>query len=184
MVILIISTASVAFAAEPQDANIRSQGCTGPVGTGWGVCGDEVTGLLGLTPEQICEQRQDGKSLAQIAESQGVSEEALVDAILTCRQDSLQQMVESGRLTQEQANLRLEVMEQNIVKAINRTAIGPPTDPEWRGCGPAGGKMMQRNMITNQQKELRTNQGFSGGEPGTGTGTGPGMMNRFGKASP
>lgn len=42
----------------------------------------KVAELLKLTPEEIREQRQDGKSLAQIAVSANVTKEALINFIM------------------------------------------------------------------------------------------------------
>jgi hypothetical protein len=62
-------------------------------------------------------------------------------------------------MTQEQANLISEVMEQNIQAAVNRTTLGPPDNRGANGCG----------------------QGKSYGE--SGAGAGPGMMQRFGRST-
>jgi hypothetical protein len=57
---------------------------------------DEVSQLLGLTPEQIREQRQAGQSLVQIAAAKNVTEDALIDAIMAEKQESIRELVAAG----------------------------------------------------------------------------------------
>ena len=169
--LLVIGTAAAAFAAGPQDPTVCPQDCTGPRGAGWGQGGiiynEDVTNLLGLTTEEIQAQRQEGKSLAHIAADKGVSEDDLVNAILSDRKAALQDRVEDGILTQEQADQRLEIMKENVQDAISRTTLGPPEN---------------RGFFGNGQQGLRSGQcRFNNGEPGTGSG--PGMMQRFGRGN-
>jgi hypothetical protein len=102
-------------------------------GQGWGgghgaICSETVSELLGLTHEEIETQRHDGKSLVEIAEAQGVRADALVEAILDAKGEAVQQKVEDGSLTQEQANLMLQQMEQRTIQMVNRATVGPPDD--------------------------------------------------------
>ena len=87
---------------------------------------------MGLTLEEIQAQRHDGRSLVEIATVQGVSEDAFVEAILAEKQAIVQERVETGILSQEQADLILPQMEQRTLEAITRTTVGPMTD---RGSG-------------------------------------------------
>jgi hypothetical protein len=113
---------------------------------GWGhhgeqgfLCSDVVADLLGLTHEEVHAQRLEGKSLAEIAAAQGVSEDALVAAIMAAKVDFVQQRVEADILGQEQADLILQQMEQRIYQMVNQTALGPG---EYGGaCGFGVGEM-------------------------------------------
>ncbi len=98
----------------------RGMGGFGRGGFGWAGGGmwtmfDTAAEALGLTPEELFAELRAGKSPAEIAEEQGVDVEALYDAMNAARgeamQQALQQAVEDGRLTQEQADQMLERLE-------------------------------------------------------------------------
>jgi len=165
-VILAIAIAVPVAAAGPNGAG-------GNGGQGAGGVAESVTGLLGLTPEQIQEQRQAGKSLVEIAEAQGVSQEALVEALLKDRQVTLQEMVEAGTITQLQADQRLAQMKERIELAVNRTTTGAP---EWAGNGVQGQNSGKKGM--KRQGGFGNNSADCTGTPGSCTGAG--KMNRFG----
>jgi hypothetical protein len=69
---------------------------------------DAVAEALGLTPEELFAELHAGKSLAEVAEAQGVEMETLQDAMQAARVEAIQQAVEDGTLTQEQADRMLE----------------------------------------------------------------------------
>jgi len=132
----------------------RAQG--GLVGT--------VAEILGLDRAKVLEQRHSGRSLAEIAEAQGVNKDQLVQEVLEERQGILNQMVQEGRITQEQADLCLENMKQRVEYSINRTSVGPPP---WAGKGSGNG----------QAARARGN-GFGQAGMGRGLGLGNGGNNR------
>lgn len=72
-----------------------------------GEAGQEVADLLGLTPEELREQLQGDATLADLAADAGVTTEALVDAMLSGMREHLAERVESGDITQEEADERL-----------------------------------------------------------------------------
>ena len=91
---------------------------------------------LGLTVEQFQAERDAGKTLAQIAEEQGVSLDDVQAAMQTAREAEIQQMVADGTITQAQADAML----------ANTPGIGGPGDglcdgvPDPRGGGFPGGR--------------------------------------------
>ncbi len=100
--------------------------CGGGLGLqGLGADATVVTDLLGLTADQIRTLRAEGKSLAEIAATKGVSEDALVAAILKAHQDAVNAAVTAGRITQAQAELVLENMELRIRAMVTSSSIGP-----------------------------------------------------------
>jgi hypothetical protein len=150
---------------------------TGSVQTGSSTI-DVVSKLLGLTPEQIQEQRQAGKSLLQIAATKNVTEVALVDAIMADKEAAVQKLVTAGTITQEQADLRLAQMRERVELAVNRTATGRP---EW-----AAGNGNGQNGVCNGTGVMRQSNGQGNQENCTGTPgtcTGSGKMMRAGRAS-
>ena len=91
----------------------RGMGGFGRGGFGWAGGGqwtmfDTAAEALGLTPEELFAELHAGKSLDDIAEAKGVDVQTVYDAMSAARgeamQQALQQAVEDGRLTQEQAD--------------------------------------------------------------------------------
>ncbi len=86
---------------------------------------EPVAKLLGLQPADVAAERQDGKSLAQIAQTKGVSEDKLVETILADREATLDARVKAGTLSAEQEQLMLERMQTQVKAAVERTTVGP-----------------------------------------------------------
>jgi len=91
----------------------RGMGGFGRGGFGWAGGGqwtmfDTAAEALGLTPEELFAELHAGKSLDDIAEAKGVDVQTVYDAMSAARgeamQQALQQAVEDGRITQEQAD--------------------------------------------------------------------------------
>ena len=72
---------------------------------------DTTAEVLGLTPEELFAELHAGKSLAEVAEAQGVDTQALQDAMHAARVEAIQQAVEDGTLTQDQAERLLDRLE-------------------------------------------------------------------------
>ena len=70
------------------------------------------------SPESFFAELHEGKTLEEIAEKQGVEIEDVHDAINAARgeamRDAIEQAVENGRITQEQADWLLEGLEQGF----------------------------------------------------------------------
>jgi Spy/CpxP family protein refolding chaperone len=86
---------------------------------------DEVAKVLGMTSDQIRDLRQDGESLVQIAATKNVKEQELVGAIMALKKAEVQDRVAAGTITQDQADLMLQRMQENTSQAVNRTSTGP-----------------------------------------------------------
>ncbi len=63
-----------------------------------------VSDLLAMTPGQLLDAELGGQTLQDIATEKGVSEQQLTDAIQATRKASLDQAVQDGRMTQQQAD--------------------------------------------------------------------------------
>jgi len=98
--------------------------CGEAVQKGFGVISEAIQNLLGMSREEIQEERQEGSSLLEIAESKDVTEEELIETILEAKKDRLDEAVENGCLTQDQADERLELMEERIEEKINNSNCG------------------------------------------------------------
>lgn len=106
----------------------------GRVCQGAGVVSDAITELLGMTQEEIYAERAAGKTLSEIAAEQGMTDQQLIDAMLSGQQVAIAQAVDDGRLTQEQADWMLAKME-----AMAPFKLSNPIGPG--GMHAAGGGM-------------------------------------------
>ena len=102
----------------------------GAGGPAWGgqASLDVVSKLTGLTVEEIRTLRQDGRSLSQIAQSKGISEETLIKEILAAKKTVLDAQVSAGTLTQAQADLMYKNMSDQVKESVTRTTTGPNED--------------------------------------------------------
>jgi hypothetical protein len=69
---------------------------------------------LGLSVEQLRERLENGRSLADVAESEGKSVDGLKQAILDEARENLDEAVAEERLTREQADAALERLEARV----------------------------------------------------------------------
>lgn len=144
-------------------------------GNGVGSCDAAVSELLGLTPEQICDLRQEGKSLVQIAADKGITEAQLVAKIMETKKAAVEAKVANGTLTRERADVMLQQMEKNTIQAVNRTTCGRPADKS-NGNGQAG-----QGTGPGQMRRYGASENVNGNQnQGTCSGTGAGAMYRRG----
>jgi hypothetical protein len=80
---------------------------------------DATAQALGLTPEQLFAELHAGKSLADIAQAQGVDLQKVQDAINAARiqamKDAINQAVKDGKISQAQADWLLQGLEQGFL---------------------------------------------------------------------
>lgn len=102
---------------------------------------DVAAETLGITREELVAQLDDDTSIADVAAAQGVPAEEIVNAVVAQAEERLQQAVEAGRLTQDEANERLTQLRENVTTRINEPGLPerPPHDGGPRGGGPGGG---------------------------------------------
>ena len=91
------------------------------------------------------------------------------------REAGIQASLSAGTSTRERADVMLQNMEQNIVRAVNRTTIGQPA---WAGAGGNVKGTCSGLQIGNQRDINGTGYGESG------PGTEPGNMNKWGESLP
>lgn len=95
---------------------------------------DALAELTGQEPADLYAELQEGKTLLEVAQAHGVSADQLVKAALASRAEVLQQRVEDGYLTQEQADWMLEHMEEEMLEHLE-AGVSPGF-----GCGRFGGQ--------------------------------------------
>jgi hypothetical protein len=105
---------------------------------------DAVAELLGMTEDEIQALRLEGKSLVQIAASKNVSENALINAMQSARNDALAELVTDGKLSRAQADLMIENMKARVKTMVERADLGPAFDQDgsrgMMGRGMRGGR--------------------------------------------
>jgi predicted DNA-binding protein YlxM (UPF0122 family) len=101
-----------------------------------------VAETLGLTPEDLRSEIEGGKTLGEVAEAQGVDTQAIVDAVHAQVTEMVQEAVDSGRLTQDQADRILERLEEFDGESLS--SLGMPLGPG--GPGMRGGFDIGRGL--------------------------------------
>ena len=128
--------------AQENDPTIGEPGANGR----WGMFGlggrswavfDTAAEILGLTPDGLFAELHDaGKTLTEIAEERGVDTEALQEAMNASRAEAMrqriEQAVENGDLSQEQADWILEGLDRGFMGGRRGMGMGRG------GFGPGG----------------------------------------------
>jgi hypothetical protein len=109
----------------------------------WAGMDDAAEKVLGMTQAEIQAQRLAGKSLAGLAQAKGVSQDALIKAILDEHKVDLAKLVADGKLTQAQADAMVNRMQEQVKLMVERAGTGPM----WRnqpgqGQGQNGAPML------------------------------------------
>lgn len=84
-----------------------------------GAISDAVTELLGLDAETVRDELRGGKTLAELAEDNGVSTETLVDTLVAEASERLDVAVENGRIDDDKAAEFEQKLEEQITKRVN-----------------------------------------------------------------
>jgi DNA-binding phage protein len=80
---------------------------------------------LGMTEDELrTALREDDKTLAQVAEEQGVERQVLVDALVADANARLAEKVADGSITQEQADRRAETLTEAVERMIDGEGFG------------------------------------------------------------
>jgi hypothetical protein len=91
---------------------------------------------LGLTQDQLVQQLQSGKTLAQVAAAQGKSVDGLIDALVAAATAELDKRVADGTLTAAQRDMIASQLRTRITAFVNGTGGRPGFGA---GGGPFGG---------------------------------------------
>ncbi len=110
-------------------AAVAGVSAAGPQGGGNGPAAGAAMGgtlgtILNLDQAQVRELRQDGLSLAQIAEQQGVDPAVVVDALTAQWTSQIDVRVTNGALTAEQADALKAQVEARAEAMVNQTEPG------------------------------------------------------------
>ncbi|HEY5434781.1 MAG TPA: hypothetical protein VIK13_06080 [Candidatus Limnocylindrales bacterium] len=136
--ILILAAGAVAAATPPPTAPVTLAPVQAP-GT--------IAAILGLTDAQVIELRQQGLSLAQIAERQKVDPQKLIDALVAQWSARIDARLAVGAITADQAKtlkpnvaaLAKTMVNQTTLGGMRGAAVGAGPNGVMRGMGVGGG---------------------------------------------
>ena len=109
--------------------------------------GKLVADALGMTELDLLKALRNGQTVAQLAEEKGVSLDTLVNTVVDQHAEALTKAVEAGKITQEQADQRLQNLKEQLTQRFE--------DGNWRF---APGNDNRRN---NQSSDSGQNDGAS-----------------------
>jgi CRISPR/Cas system-associated endoribonuclease Cas2 len=84
------------------------------------VVGEAAASYIGITTDQLRQEVQSGKSLAQVATEHGKAVSGLEDAILAAAKQRLDNAVAAGRLTSSQAQQLLDRLRSRVDELVHR----------------------------------------------------------------
>jgi ribosomal protein S20 len=96
---------------------------------------DAAAQALNLSVDDLRSKLREDKTLAQVAQDQNVDKQKVIDAMVADATAHIDQAVQDGKLTADQANERKSNLQERITKLVNE---GPPDRGERRGEGPPG----------------------------------------------
>ncbi len=100
---------------------------------------DVLAKLTGLSTDEIHDQRADGRTIADIAEAEGVDSDQVVSDTLAIRKQLLDDAVAEGTITQDQADATYDRMSTRINDRVTSTEMGGRGMGGGRGRGGMGG---------------------------------------------
>lgn len=142
----VLAVAGTAVAAGPPGGAPRL-GLGPQAGQGYGIMAggvvmDAAAAYIGIDETALAAARHDGKSLAQIAVTNGKTEAGLQQALVAAFKANLDKAVAAGRLTSAQATQAVATFQTQVKSSIERTATGPVGGRGGGlglGLGPCGG---------------------------------------------
>jgi hypothetical protein len=133
-----------------------------------------LTSILGLTQEQVADLRQDGMTLAQIAERQKVDPQRLIDALVAQWTTRIDARVADGALTDAQATELKAQLEVKAKAMVNQAAVGGMRGAAvGAGPGSAAGNGGRMGTGAGAGAGMGTGAGRGGAGNGVCDGTGP-----------
>jgi hypothetical protein len=112
--------------------------CRGPRGGGRHL--EAAAAAIGIEVDALREALDGGQTIAQVAESNGVAVQTVVDALVADASAHIDEAVANGRLTQEEADAKKAELQERITARVNgERPEGPPDGPP-----PSGGEEEQQ----------------------------------------
>jgi len=82
--------------------------------------GEALAEILGISVDELQAGRAEGKTLAQMAEEQGIAVEALTQELLALANTHFDEAVDEGHLTRDEADKKLAGLEEQIEDHVNQ----------------------------------------------------------------
>lgn len=132
------SDVSAAAAANPEDESAVEMNA--PASDPSAVKGDEqkrhhkfrlfedASRIIGIDEQELKKQLHAGKSLAEVAQSKGISEVDLIDRLLAVRVQKIDEAVKAGKIPQEKADRVKDQLPQRLKEFVNKKDW-----KEWKG---------------------------------------------------
>lgn len=137
---------------------------------------DAIADTLGLSTDDLFAALQDGQTVAEVAEAQGVALEDLIAAATADASEALAEAVAAGELTQEEADARMVLLQSRMEDMLSSTHPMATRGGQFMGnargghfmdnAGPRGGWMGQQFGGRNPMQQMPRGGmrgGFSGG---------------------
>jgi hypothetical protein len=83
----------------------------------------DAANVIGMKPEELQKQVQEGKSIVEVAKSKGIDEADLTDRMLAIRMKSIDEAVKSGKWDAERAERIKEKMPEHLKRLLNRKGM-------------------------------------------------------------
>jgi hypothetical protein len=101
---------------------------------------DAVASVLGLTTSELRTQLDAGKTIAQVATTQGVDVQKVIDTIVSEMKAHLATEVASGKHTQAEVDARLANLETRVTEMVNKVRPAHPANGRGGRLGHEGGR--------------------------------------------
>ena len=92
---------------------------------------------IGIDQETFIERLRNGETAAQVAEAEGKTRDGLITALTEAVSDKLDQYVQDGKLTQEQADAKLIYFEEKIPAWVDKSGSAGGGRHKWKWHRPA-----------------------------------------------
>jgi polyhydroxyalkanoate synthesis regulator phasin len=99
-----------------------------PGGMGRGERLENVAEVIGIDADALRTGLRDGQTIAQIAEANGSSGQAVIDSLVASATERMSEAVANGKLTQEEADAKLAELTGRITEFVNDTPDLPQRD--------------------------------------------------------
>lgn len=86
---------------------------------------EKIATYLRITQDELEAERKDGKSLTEIAEANGVTQEGLINFITSSRTEQLKAFLDEGIIDQTRYETMLNAFSERVTEMVERTEIGP-----------------------------------------------------------
>ena len=95
---------------------------------------------MGLTTSELRTQLDAGKTIAQVATTQGVDVQKVIDTIVSEMKAHLATEVASGKHTQAEVDVRLANLETRVTEMVNKVRPAHPANGRGGRHGHEGGR--------------------------------------------